>query len=459
MVKKIGLAVAATIIALGLAEGVLRLTGLGALVPTTSLDPHTASRLDSGVFVFDRDLLWREPSGPPDQAHRGGHFVRVGDTLPQADGRLRVLVLGDSCVRLSRTNAPWSVRLEQVLGPDRVLVRNASLPGYTSWQGLAWLNKQLLAWQPDLVIVSFGWNDHWRATRWEDKQWARALDPARLRLLGLGRLQPAAKPLRVTADDYRANLQEIARLVSDHGGRTVVVLPPQNINAANAAKYLENGNTLPGDEPLALHSGYLAAARAAAVGGSLALAEADAWFEAVGEPILLLEADGIHPTDPGHELMAQMLAPLIAGAVSPNPAAAGLGILARTASSENRWAASRLLYERSVAAAPAEIGPRLGLAWLLATCPEAAVRDGKAGVAALNPISGAATNIPEYFDVRGAALAEAGRFAEAVAAVDTSRALFASQSRLSKDVEAALDERQALYAARQSFRLGAPTER
>ncbi|MBE0567150.1 MAG: SGNH/GDSL hydrolase family protein, partial [Krumholzibacteria bacterium] len=262
MVRKLGLALGALVVALVLAELVVRVLGLGTPSPAVSLDQHTASRPESGVFVFDRDLLWREPSGPPDAVHQGGHFVRVGDTLPFADDRLRILVLGDSCPRLSRSNTPWSLRLERLLGTDQVVVRNASLPGYTTWQGLAWLREHLLDWAPDLVIVSFGWNDHWRAAAWQDKDWPEVLDGAPLRLLGLVQRPARGHPLRVAAADYGANLGEIARLVASRGGRTVVVLPPFFFDAVNTARYLENGNILPGDDPAALHDRYLQAALA-----------------------------------------------------------------------------------------------------------------------------------------------------------------------------------------------------
>ena len=132
------LAVVATVIGLVLAEGLLRLTGLGTIQPEIQFGEITGAQLESGFFVFDKDLFWREPEGVPDQIHLGNHFVRVGDVFPPKERRLRVLCLGDSCTRLSRTNQAFSVRLQAALGPNAE-VFNASLPGYTSHRGLAWL--------------------------------------------------------------------------------------------------------------------------------------------------------------------------------------------------------------------------------------------------------------------------------------------------------------------------------
>jgi tetratricopeptide (TPR) repeat protein len=54
------------------------------------------------------------------------------------------------------------------------------------------------------------------------------------------------------------------------------------------------------------------------------------------------------------------------------------------------------------------------LAWLLATCPDAAVRDGRSAVAlAEEVVRATGTESPRAYDVLGAALAEAGRHPEA----------------------------------------------
>ncbi len=460
--KKLALAVAATVIGLVVAEGLLRLTGLGTIQPEIQFGEITGARLESGLFIFDKDLFWREPEGAPDQIHLGTHFVRVGDVFPPKERRLRILCLGDSCTRLSRTNQPFSVRLQAVLGPNAE-VFNASLPGYTSHQGLAWLNKQLLASKPDVVVVYFGWNDHWRSWGLPDRAYTRSLGVSSSRLLNLVRPRPAIPPIRLLPDEYRENLIEMARLITGQGGKMVLVLAPHNINQENTAHYRKNGNITEGDDPQALHLAYLEIARDAGAQPGVRLYDAAAQFAAIAEPRLILQRDGIHPTDPGHQVLARALADDITwndlGAPVPpaDPVAVGLSVLAQESTFQGEWDTALRLFRRSRSAEPEGVGQRLGLAWLLATCPEASVRDGAEALALLEPVADLAGQSAQFLDVQAAALAETGRFEEAVQALDQALVFLAKQGGGQSEFARSIRERQESYRGGKAFRTTVPS--
>ena len=428
--KKLGLALGSVVITLLVVEIVLRLTGLGMVRPQFQFDPHTGERLEAGTFVGDRDLFWREPSDPATAGTRPGNFIRVGDPVPAKGGKLRIITLGDSCTRLSSGGRPYSVVLEQMLDPRRVEVYNASLPGYTSHQGLAWLEKQLLAWEPDLVIIYFGWNDHWRSTGTTDKEYAASLRPNRLRLLNLFQRRQSPPPLRVSREDYARNLQRMADKIEAAGGRSWVVLAPHSINEANTAFYLKNGNIIPEDDPQRLHDRYLATARQEA--GSRAVDMA-AVFAEIGLPQVLLMRDGIHPTDPGHAVIARVLADRAQRELlgdpgqAPQPVVTGLTQLAKQLNDAGQYAAAVAAYERAIAREPAYPKPRLGLAWLLATCPADTLRDGEVARAMLDPLREKLGAEPDFLFVAAGAEAAVGRYDAAVAMLD--RALAALEGR------------------------------
>jgi len=455
--KKFALAVVATVIGLVMAEGVLRLTGLGTIQPEIQFGEITGARLESGLFIFDKDLFWREPEGVPDQIHLGNHIVRVGDVFPSKDRRLRILCLGDSCTRLSQTNQPFSVRLQAALGPNAE-VFNASLPGYTSHQGLAWLNKQLLASKPDVVVVYFGWNDHWRSWGLSDRAYARSLKFSSSRLLNLARPRPAIPPIRLLPHEYRENLNEMARLITGQGGKMVLVLAPHNINRENTVHYRKNGIITEEDDPKALHLAYLEIARDAGAQPGVRLYDAAAQFAAIDESRLILQRDGIHPTDPGHQILARFLADDITrhdlGAPGPpaDPVAMGLSVLAQESSFSGEWDTALRLFRRSVSVEPAGVGQRLGLAWLLATCPEAIVRDGAEALALLEPVAGFAGQSAQFLDVQAATLAETGRFEEAVRALDQALVFLSEQGGGQSEFARSIRERQEGYRSGKAFR-------
>jgi len=302
--KKLALLFGAVLFSLILAEGLLRLTGLGVVRPQIQFGEFTGGQVDDGVFVTDPDLFWREPAGPPDNMHLGSHVVRVGDTPPAKTSRLRVLCIGDSCTRLSSTNSPYPAVLQQIL-ESRAEVFNASLPGYTSHQGLAWLRKQLLDFEPDLVVLYFGWNDHWRSWGVPDSDYARQLSPSSLRVVSLLRGLPDEPPLRLTTDEYRDNLIAMADLVSEAGGKSIILLAPHHITDVAVPHFLANGNILRGDDPQALHHTYLEVARSVGTHPGVRLYDAAAQFTAMGEEKMMLMTDGIHPLDPGHVVLAR----------------------------------------------------------------------------------------------------------------------------------------------------------
>jgi lysophospholipase L1-like esterase len=104
--------------------------------------------------------------------------------IPSEKREFRVLVLGNSCAFGIGVDdeETWPARLEEVLRRatgSEVLVMNASVPGYSSYQGKRFLETRGFALRPDLVIASFGFND---ASEWSsrsDMQVARSLAAGR----------------------------------------------------------------------------------------------------------------------------------------------------------------------------------------------------------------------------------------------------------------------------------------
>jgi lysophospholipase L1-like esterase len=463
--KKVALILAGILIPLLLAEVVLRLIGFGIVRPELRFDMVTRSGLESGRLVPDRDLFWRDPSGPPSETEQVLRLIRVGDPILPRTGKFRVIVLGDSCSRLSVRGWPYSVLLEQGLNPQRVEVFNASVPGYTTQQGLAWLRRQLLAWQADLVIVYFGWNDHWRSTGLTDRQYAAALSPGHLRLATLLSRRQEPPPLRVPLPDFRENLRAIANDVGRRGGRVLFLTAPAHLVPENVNRLRQNGYLLMGDDASSLHRDYQRAVRELGRGDGARVYDAADLFGAVSDPQTLLHRDGIHLTDVGHAVLAAVLSDEIAhdylGDPRPlsDPGALALSVMAQQMAAAGFWAEALQRYERAVSMAPDERGPRLGLAWLLATCPADTLRDGSHALEILAPLADRGAADPQYQDVRAAVLAEAGRFPEAAAAAQQALDLLAKQGGGASTFAGGVRERQVLYESGRPYRVAPAAER
>jgi len=165
-------------------------------------------------------------------------------------GLRRVLCLGDSRTFGYKVgqDQPYPARLERLWRnrhPDRPLqVINAGMPGYSSYQGLRFLELRGLRFDPDVVTVAFNFNDRrfvLRPEQADSPEWfRRAARGLRLRhrlgfsyaLLGLAKILRRARgtdtwrrdvlglpsqklddlACRVEPDAFRENLRKIARI-------------------------------------------------------------------------------------------------------------------------------------------------------------------------------------------------------------------------------------------------------
>jgi lysophospholipase L1-like esterase len=138
-------------------------------------------------------------------------------------------------------------RLNKIIAPDAEVI-NAGIPGYSSHQGRILFNE-LLSLQPDVVLIMFGWNDHWRAG--QDISDAEQKSPpelilklqntfSRLRLYKLMRqvmltvsedttivrMGDINGKRRVSPDEFFENLKAIVTLARQNGIKPVLLIPP-----------------------------------------------------------------------------------------------------------------------------------------------------------------------------------------------------------------------------------------
>lgn len=141
-------------------EALITVGGLPALNDTMEFDPDLFWRLKAdldkfpvaganGRYRIDFDVTTN---------HR---HLRTGPVAERKQ-RLRVLALGDSCAFGVgvEDDETWPRALEDSLAAEHdVRVINAGVPGYTAYQGMRFLKKNLAELQPDVVICCFGFND------------------------------------------------------------------------------------------------------------------------------------------------------------------------------------------------------------------------------------------------------------------------------------------------------------
>ncbi len=158
------LALLATTLFLGLAE--LAARTLGPELPPAP-DPISSELIGDwrALRRWDPLLFWSlRPGAREGLVEINTHGVRGPEIRPREPGELRILSLGESTTYAGRLAyaATYSARIERALEtrtgrPVRVI--NAGVPGYTIFQGWAYLAHRGLALEPDVVLLYFGFND------------------------------------------------------------------------------------------------------------------------------------------------------------------------------------------------------------------------------------------------------------------------------------------------------------
>ena len=334
--KRMSLLLGSVLIGLLMAEGILR---------WREEAWKNAVHFEAGFrwLEYDPVLGWRNTPG-----FRDGDIVinslsfRGPPTATQKRaGTLRVVCAGDSRtfgtwldsrrVRFDNAYPPLLQAMAAATGTARPEVINAGVIGYSSAQGLRQFQMRILALDPDVLVVSFGFNDHayaWNAAlrSLEPRTpWARALlyrfGDVRTVQFGLRLYQglaphPAPFAVRwVDPDEYGYNLRRFAEVSRRHGVRLVFL--------TQALRPIEQGESPPafpteqrpdpyaiiGARDLAdlhrLAGEYQGVLRLVAAETGTPVADAAAAFAAHrGEP-LFGRYDLVHPNPTGARLIAQ----------------------------------------------------------------------------------------------------------------------------------------------------------
>ena len=317
---------------------------LDLFVVTPQQKAQVADAKQSTIFEGDPLLLWRLK---PNLDHviwdftvvsTNSEHLRSVDPVqslkPKQPGTIRIVCLGDSVTFGYRVPAVWPDKpteydrewlpypmlLEKHLraaNPGRnIEVITMAVPGYTSHQGLAWLRHDIDRLQPDLLTVSFGWNDvsfsdaadrdvintDWRSVgvRWlvdtsqafaHATRWLRSKQPATTTIR-----TPVA---RVSEQEYLSNFQEFIRLAKGKETAIIIIAAPYRDRTTNPPE-------------AALMSRYRVSLRSLAQQNQITFLEPLELTEAAYPSNEGWFGELIHPNHMGHRLIASELLKLFA---------------------------------------------------------------------------------------------------------------------------------------------------
>jgi lysophospholipase L1-like esterase len=153
----------ATAGALGALEAGSYLAGRFEVAPAPMIDRIEPKREEN--FVYDPLLFWRlRPNTRMGPTRTNSQGLRSEEIPAHPADEFRVLSLGESSTIAGRLeyDATYSALVERMIGrvgDRRLRVINAGVPGYSLFQGWAYLAHRGLDLEPDAVLLYFGYND------------------------------------------------------------------------------------------------------------------------------------------------------------------------------------------------------------------------------------------------------------------------------------------------------------
>jgi len=285
-------------------------------------------------YKKDAELFWRIR---PNQTIKGEFFVdgiykinskgyREREFSAEKDPDLtRIICVGNSCT------FGWKVNLEQTypkilekllnqnLPQPKFEVIDAGMTGYSTFQGLRFLKREILGFHPDIIIFSYGWNDMCPSER-EDKdqkfppQWILNLDDFLsgsrfysflkfeiMNLLKSKQPQDEKKLVyRVSIKDYQENLKELEKIAQGSGIKVFFL----SIPVSSAKVFIGPGKT---SKPHIANKHYNKALRETTSEIGVPLIDVALLFEDRGDLYDKGREEYIHYNAKGHQVVAEAI--------------------------------------------------------------------------------------------------------------------------------------------------------
>ncbi len=261
------------------------------------------------VYHVDNELLWVPKE----------YSSRVAN---QRGKEPIVVFMGDSCTEFGRYDEFLkSIVDEQNQNSDFTFV-NVGVGGWSSYQGLQQLKRDVLPMMPRFVTIYYGWNDHWTSYGIEDKDIGKfnleVFSEVRIvqlfnnTVFALKRKvtkQEKRKPERVSLSDYRSNLLQMVQTARNNGVIPILISAPSSHKEGEEPDYLAERWLYDLHELVPLHKEYVQIVRDISSKEDVPLIDLYAEFERLSQEDIdiFFQEDGIHLTEEGNRKIAEFI--------------------------------------------------------------------------------------------------------------------------------------------------------
>ena len=306
-----------TLFAVILGEITLRLIGFEfALYPTKVQfgwpDPVTLRNL----YHFDSELLWV----PKDYSARVANWK---------EKRPAVVFMGDSNTEFGRYDEFLKSIIDKQNPNSAFTFVNVGVAGWSSYQGLQQLKRDVVPMLPRFVTIYYGWNDHWTSFGIEDKEMGQYnLEYSTLQLEVFSDVrviqlfnkaifvfkrsateQDEQEPERVSLADFSSNLLQMVQIARDNDIIPLLLTAPSSHKKGEEPDYLAERWLNDLSELVPIHKKYVQVVRDISSKEDVPLIDLFAEFDRLPQEDInkFFQKDGIHLTEQGNRKIAEFI--------------------------------------------------------------------------------------------------------------------------------------------------------
>lgn len=206
---------------------------------------------ENSHLVFHPIYFWEPKKG--EYPYNKFGFKGELKEIKKEEGEIRIFFLGDSNTEGEDLHS-YPFLLQKKFEKDNknnVKVINAGVTGYTSYQGLLRFKYYILKFSPDILFLSFGWNDPSTFFYGYDKE--RKIPIFLLKFYDIFKNYYTVKFIvsqninltskkgfddleRVSIEDYRKNILEFVKICNKNGIKLILLTRPYNIRFLKSEK-------------------------------------------------------------------------------------------------------------------------------------------------------------------------------------------------------------------------------
>jgi lysophospholipase L1-like esterase len=311
--RRLAAATVGIVAALVIAEIGLRVAGFSYRLYPESIEfgmPDPTSLATD--FDADRDVFW-VPHG-----YQESMLTVLRHTRPS------LVLMGCSCTEWGQHDRLLAGLVRERLPGRELSAMNLGVAGWTTFQGLTQLRRDIVPAAPRVVTIYYGWNDHWIGFGIEDKQVNRVNDSLLFRMQQHVRIaqlvtkaivtwwhgQREGPILRVQPEDFEGNLRAMVRECRAHNITPILLTAPTSHQPGQEPAHLARRHLKNLADLVPLHQKYVNIVRRVASEENVILCDLAARFAGLPAGELrqtYFEADGIHLRPPGNRLIAETL--------------------------------------------------------------------------------------------------------------------------------------------------------